>query len=148
MNDEMTKWLESEFRSMGLQLTSIKEQTSKTEMKTNEIDKSMQEMVLSLTKHVSDCPTRTEFDEVRKELSELVFIKKYYKVFVVAGIFFFGSIVYVKYDTNDQLRDQNKKIELNVAKDDNRSKAIDLNKDAINRQGVEDAFEKSLEEWK
>ena len=41
MDDNTLKWLESEFNSVQLQLGSIKEQTNKVELKTIEIEKTI-----------------------------------------------------------------------------------------------------------
>lgn len=67
VNEDTNKWLVAEFKSVQLQLASIKEQTGKTEGKTNEIDKSMQSMLLALTQHIYECPTRKEFDLLKEE---------------------------------------------------------------------------------
>jgi len=67
VNEDTNKWLVAEFKSVQLQLASIKEQTGKTEGKTNEIDRSMQSMLLALTQHIYECPTRKEFDLLKDE---------------------------------------------------------------------------------
>jgi len=107
----VTKWLESEFRSVQKQLESIKEQTAKTELKTNEIDKAMQLMVLSWTQHIHDSPSRDEveklkskIEECKTELAEYGFIKKYYRVFavslaaLVAGLLIGAVVITGKFD--------------------------------------------------
>ena len=67
MDDNTLKWLESEFNSVQLQLGSIKEQTNKVELKTIEIEKTINILFRAESKHYELCPLRKELSEMRKE---------------------------------------------------------------------------------
>lgn len=130
------------------QLTTISIQTQKAEDKSNEIDKSMQKIVLALNQHINDSPTRLEVDEIKKELSELLFIKKYWKHFVISVACTVVAIFYQTRDVANDVAEDVTEVRTEMATDRANTtkigKKTDVNEQMIDKMNINGAIDKSL----
>lgn len=105
MSEEVQLWLNAEFKSISKQLDTIKEQTGKTEHKLNEIEKAVQELKLSENSHFEKCPIRKEVETLKMELQEYEFIRKYYRVFMIAFAVAVAGMVYTAWTISASIKD-------------------------------------------
>lgn len=104
------KMLKIQLESIQLQLKTINDKVDKSDKAIDGINSTINNMILSETRHYVDCPNtkaisvmRDTIDKDNKprdlQLSEITFIIKYWKIFGIAYILFvistFGSLVVI-----------------------------------------------------
>jgi len=136
-----TEKIEGKFNVIAVELLAIKVQTTKTNGRVNRHDEEFKLISKAEDMHVINCPHN-------KPVADFVAIRRYWKP-IVAGLAVMGCLAvvgaYVTVDNFHQLFQKDIVIEKRV--DDNTEGVIDTKedvsniKDAVNKQGVTNAYE-------
>jgi DNA integrity scanning protein DisA with diadenylate cyclase activity len=112
--------IDAEFTVVNLQLSQIKEQTTKTNNRVNHIEDEISLLQTKELSHIIDCPNVKKIDDLNVDLREYRILKKYPKI---ALAFIAGACLFVILTTfefqNKIVKKQNtsaKQIEINTEK--------------------------------
>jgi DNA integrity scanning protein DisA with diadenylate cyclase activity len=99
--------IDAEFTVVNLQLSQIKEQTTKTNSRVNHIEDEISLLQTKEISHIIDCPNIKKINDINIDLQEYRMLKQYPKIalgiIVVACLFFVITIFEFKSNVKDTL---------------------------------------------
>lgn len=141
-----TENIDGKFNVIRVELSAIKEQTTKTNGRVSRHDEDLTAINKAKDLYYTNCPHN-------KSIGDFEAIRKYWRVFAVAGIVTGVLSVIGVYQTYDNFKDLYHKDtatqqEIKNVKEYGKENEIDINdnKKAINELGVEQSFQNSIKE--
>lgn len=86
VNMYLKLYLETQFQNIHGSLNRVEEYSKKNENAIQGVIRTINQMQLVETLHFTECPNTAEIATVKATLSEFLFFKKYYKVFLTSAI--------------------------------------------------------------
>jgi len=117
INPYLKLYLETEFRNINVSLNRVEDYSIKNENSIQGVIRTMNQMQLVETLHFAECPNTVEIANVKATLSEFLFFKKYYKVFLTSAIVMSVAMVFGGYKVWQEfsnLNYENKKLKMEL----------------------------------
>ena len=105
MDKYFEMFLEEKFKSVAEAIGQLKTQQNNIENKINDITETIEKLKLSEALHFSDCPNTPGLADLKKKIDEFLFIKKYWKVFLIAAVVFLMGSAYTIIEARKNLKD-------------------------------------------
>lgn len=86
INEYLRLYLENEFKNVHISLNRIEEHSKKNEESIQGVIRTINRMQLIAPTHYTECPNTLEIQKVTLTLSEFLFFKKYYRVFLTFAL--------------------------------------------------------------
>lgn len=79
------KFLEEKFKGVSSAIDDLKAQQTKIETNVNNIIQTIEKIKDTEAMHFLDCPNTDSIKELKKNIDEFLFIKRYWKIFAIAA---------------------------------------------------------------